>query len=106
MKWYLVDVVEDGVATNKLIQASSFEEALENIEEQVGKIMVESKYGTKNTVELNVDRVLKFRKKLNQTADAIDHETRIQPVSVHRVQLTLKSLGDELLQMIVEARNE
>ena len=37
MKWYLVDVVEDGVATNKLIQASSFEEALENIEEQVGK---------------------------------------------------------------------
>ena len=33
MKWYLVDVVEDGVATNKLIQASSSEEALENIEE-------------------------------------------------------------------------
>ena len=68
--------------------------------------MVESKYGTKNTVEMNVDRVLKFRKKLNQVADAIDHETRIQPVSVHRVQLTLRSLGDELLQMIVEAREE
>lgn len=68
--------------------------------------MVESRYGTKNSVELDVDRVLKFRKKLNQVADAIDHETRIQPVSVHRVQLTLKSLGDEILQMIVEARNE
>lgn len=68
--------------------------------------MVESKYGSKNTVSLDVDRVLKFRKKLNQVADAIDHETRIQPVSVSRVQLTLKSLGDELLQMIIEARKK
>lgn len=33
MKWYLVDVIENGVVTNKLVKASSFEEALENIEE-------------------------------------------------------------------------
>lgn len=33
MKWYLVDIIEDGVITNKLIQASSSEDALKNIEE-------------------------------------------------------------------------
>lgn len=58
----------------------------------------------KTYVPIDVDKLLKFRKRLCQMADAIDYETRIKPTSSRKVQLSLFQISDELMELIVEGK--
>lgn len=55
-------------------------------------------------VPMDIDKLLKFRKRICQMADAIDYETRIKPTSSRRIQLSLLQISDELMNLIVEGK--
>lgn len=57
-------------------------------------------------VLIDIDKMLKFRKRICQMADAIDCETRIKPTSSRKIQLSLIQLSDEMMKLISEGKKK